>query len=499
MMNLEQIRERLAALRDKLAALTTELRGMPTGEDFTEAHEARSAEIDAILSTAHEQGAARGLLDEIEHWEGREATVQRAVEMEKRGVTEPGDSPRKAPGAPMVNVRISDPFDLSNVPAYGEARSKEIKARTIDAVERSHRFLEDDHKEHITKFLQRQGQSEHVAEFILKGASETYADGFLRQLTGGDLSQEERAALAERKSLARAMALSDVTGVLVPSHLDSVLILANAGRTNPMRQVARQEVGTTNVYQSVSSAGVTHSWTAEAIEVSDGAPSFANPTATAFKGTVFVPISFEAFEDARGREADIIRAINDSIDDAEATAFATGNGTSAPRGLITALDANTNSEVANTTANVFGLVDVYNTYEALSPRYRNERTVWMANLAIINDIRQFGTANYNTQTVQLGARNVPAVLGHPILEASAMDGTIGVAGTDNILVVGDPSTYLIYDRLGTSVEFIPNLFSTTTNYPSGQRGWLAHHRTGANLTVGISGSVVAWKLLQCAS
>lgn len=497
-MTLEQLRALLTQLRERLAALTGELRDMPSGADFTDEHATRAEAIDAILNTAHVEGAERGLLDEIEHWEGREATMVRALELQERGVNEPGDGQRRAPGAPNINTRTSDPFDLSSVPAYGPERTREIRGRALDAVERSDRFLEDRHKEQVTRLLQRQGHDAHIAEFVLLGSSEAYADGFLRQLTGagGDLSAEERAALNQRHMLARAMGLSDVTGVLVPAHLDTMLILANSGRTNPLRQIARQETGTTNIYRSVSTAGVSHSWTAENAEVTDDAPSFANPTATAYKGTVFVPISFEAFEDARGRESDIVMAINDAIDDAEATAFVTGNGTSQPRGLITALDANTNAEVANTTSNTFGLDDVYKLYEALPPRYRNDRTAWLANLAIINDVRQFGTDNYNTQTVQLGARTVPAVLGHPILEASAMDGSIAVSGTDNILVVGDPQTYLIYDRLGTSVEFVPNLFGTTNGLPTGQRGWLAHHRTGANLTVGITGAVVGWRLLQ---
>lgn len=500
-MNIEQIRERLAALRSQLATLTGELRDMPTGDDFTDEHATRSTEIDAILNTAHADGAERGLLDEIEHWEGREATVARALEMQARGVNEPGDGARPGVGV-NVNVRTSDPFNLDGLPAFGEARTREVRARAVDAIERSSRFLEDGHAERATQVVQRYGHARHLAEFVLLGSSEAYADAFLRSLTGSqagsvDLSDEERHALRQRHELARAMDLSDVTGVLVPAHLDTMLILANDGRTNPLRQVARQEVGTTNVYTSVSTAGVSHSWTAEAAEVGDNAPSFANPTATAYKGTVFVPISFEAFEDARGRESDIIMCINDAIDDAEATAFTTGNGTSAPRGLITALDANTNAEVANTTSNTFGLDDVYNVYEQLPARYRNERTVWMGALPILNDIRQFGTDSYNTQTVQLGARQIPAVLGHGALENSKMDGEIAVTGTDNILVVGDPQTYLIYDRLGTSVEFVPNLFGTTNGRPTGQRGWLAHHRTGANLTVGITGGVVGWRLLQC--
>lgn len=504
--------EKLRARRDELLE---ELRTLAAvdADKLTDEQDERLRVIENELERTEGDGDAAetvGLLADIAREERREELRGRALEGAAGTGQEGGSQPdawRNKRGTPNVNTKTGDPFDLSGVPAYGPERSRAARSRALDAVERSSRFLEDRHKETITQHLQRNGNEPYYAEFVLLGASEQYADAFLRSLTGAtaglppDFTPEERAALGQRHMLARAMGLSDVTGVLVPAHLDTTLILANDGRTNPLRRVARVETGTTNVYRSVRTAGVTHDWTAEAAEVGDNAPSFSNPTATAYKGTVFVPISFEAFEDARGREGDILMAMDDAVDEAEATVFATGNGTSQPRGLITALDANTNAEVANASSNIFALEDVYAVYEDVPSRYRNDRTVWLANIAIINDIRQFGDDNYNTQTVQLGARTVPAVLGHPILEYSKMDGVIAVDSTDNILAVGDPSTYLIYDRLGSSVEFVPNLFGNTNTRPTGQRGWLMHHRTGANLTVGhaASDAVVGWRLLQCAT
>lgn len=468
-MNIQEMRSRLGEIRD-------ELEGMDP-ESLTEEQEARfdalSSEVDTLTAN-------------IEKAEARAAVIERArvaasKKHEDRGIE-----------VPNVNTRQSDPFDLEGIPAYGAARTREVRGRTIDAIERSTRFTSDAHRAEAVRKVERYGNAPGLAELILLRSSDAYADAFLRKLTEPDmLSREDLAALQQVKELQRAMALSDVTGVLVPSHLDTTVVLSNDGTVNPFRQVCRVETGTTNVWTGITSAGVTASWDAEAAEVSDDAPSFSNPPVTAFKASAFVPISYEAFEDARGREDDIVMMIRDAKDRLESTAFATGNGTSAPRGLVTALDANTNVEVANTTSNTFGLADVYNVYENLPARWRNDRTAWFANLAIINDIRQFGTDNYNTQTVQLGARTVPAVLGHAILESSAMDGTIGAAGTDNILVVGDPSQYVVYDRIGLSVEFVPNLFGTTNGRPTGQRGWMAHFRTGANTQVD-----TAFRLLQ---
>lgn len=496
MTRLEQLRARRDALLEELRTLAA-----IDADELTDEQDERLGVIESELERA-EGDTTVGLLADIAREERRESLRSRAL----AGVgAEPGSQPEAwAARNVNVNTRTSDPFDLAGVPAYGEARTREVRARTLDAVERSSRFLTDRHKERATELVARYGDQQYFAEYVLLGSSEAYADGFLRSLTGGrggmaaDLTPEQRGALDQRHMLARAMDLADVTGVLVPSHLDTMLIMANDGRTNPLRRIARTETGTTNIYRSVRTAGVTHSWTAEAGEVSDGAPSFENPTATAYKGTVFVPISFEAFEDARGRESDILMAMDDAVDDAEATAFITGNGTSQPRGLITALAANTWSIVNTQTSNVFGVGDVYTLYEALPPRYRNDRAAWLANLSILNDIRQFGDDQLSNQTVPLSAGAIGNIIGRPSYEASTMDGSIAVATTDNVLTVGDPSTYLIYDRLGTSVEFIPNLFGTTNNLPTGQRGWLMHHRTGANLTVGhaAANTVVGWRMLQ---
>lgn len=62
-----------------------------------------------------------------------------------------------------------------------------------------------------------------------------------------------------------------------------------------------------------------------------------------------------------------------------------------------------------------------------------------------------------------------------------MDSTLDVTvGNDNILVFGEFQNYVVADRVGTTVEFIPHLFALGNNRPSGQRGWYAYARVGAD-------------------
>jgi HK97 family phage major capsid protein len=63
-----------------------------------------------------------------------------------------------------------------------------------------------------------------------------------------------------------------------------------------------------------------------------------------------------------------------------------------------------------------------------------------------------------------------------------MDGVINTSGavSNFVAVYGDFQNYVITDRVGMAVEFIPHLFHTSNNRPSGQRGWFAYYRTGAD-------------------
>ena len=161
--------------------------------------------------------------------------------------------------------------------------------------------------------------------------------------------------------------------------------------------------------------------------------------------------------------------------------YATGLAASnQPIGIVTALDGG-DSEVAPTTAETFAVADLYKVEEALPARYR-QRAVWVANKAIFNDVRQFGTADSHALWERLGAGQPAQLLGYNTYEASAMDDGFDAAATaDNfILILGDFSNYYIIDRVGMSVELIPHLFATANNLPSGRRGLFAYWRVGAD-------------------
>jgi HK97 family phage major capsid protein len=86
----------------------------------------------------------------------------------------------------------------------------------------------------------------------------------------------------------------------------------------------------------------------------------------------------------------------------------------------------------------------------------------------------------------LGDNRPANLLGRTIGEAEDMDGTI-TAGSENYMAVfGDFNNFVIADRIGMTVEFIPHLFQQTTagtgiGRPTGQRGWFAYYRVGSDV------------------
>ena len=77
------------------------------------------------------------------------------------------------------------------------------------------------------------------------------------------------------------------------------------------------------------------------------------------------------------------------------------------------------------------------------------------------------------------------LLRRPLAENSAVDAhsSINAAVTaDNpTLFYGDWNQYVIVDRIGGALEYIPHLFNTTSNLPDGRRGWYYFWRTGAEV------------------
>ncbi len=363
-------------------------------------------------------------------------------------------------------------------------------ARVVDEAFRSG-DLPDHAAETVTKLLDegREADQSLAARWATAVGDPAYRDAFVKLMADPDKGHlmwnaRELAAYQTANEVRTAMSLTDGNGGhLVPLTLDPSVLITSAGSINPMRQVARQVKTMTDTWKGVTSAGVTAEWLAEGVEAADAGPTLAGPEIPTFKGSAFVPYSYEVDMDARNFLPEIAKLLTDGYEQLLATAFVTGNGTTAPKGFVTALDG-TASEVAPTTVETFAAADLYKLIEAVPARFR-ANAAWQANLSILNLIDQFETTNGSKKFPELENNRL---LRKPVYENSNMDGSFSAAATaDNfLLAVGDwAQSYVIVDRIGSTIELIPNLVGTNRR-PTGQRGAFLWGRVGGD-AVNING------------
>jgi HK97 family phage major capsid protein len=431
-------------------------------------------DLDAIESPSDEQTARfdAALVEFKAAKAEHERLVARAVEVEAvrslalqpTTVREPGFS------APQVNVKRS-PFE--NLDSLRFASPSEIKARALTAIEETDGTSA--HMERATVLAQRDAG---IAHHILVTGSPAYRSAFTKFMERpGDYSAlldgEEQDALRAALSTTAANG-----GLLIPFLLDPSIVLTNSGTANPIRQISRVETGTSNKWQGITSAGVTAEWKTEGAAAADASPTFAQPAITAYLADAYIFGSFEAFQDT-DIASQIPMLVQDAKDRLEATAFTTGSGGGQPFGVVTSTVAVTASRVSPTTGGAFSAAtDVYKVANAVPARHASSAS-WLANKTITNLIRSFDTSGGSSFIANLGMGTPTQLLGQPLYEASDMASTVTTGSS--ILLAGDFREYLIYDRIGVSLEYIPNVFDQATGRPSGQRGFLAHWRVGADV------------------
>jgi HK97 family phage major capsid protein len=236
---------------------------------------------------------------------------------------------------------------------------------------------------------------------------------------------------------------------------------------------------TTDEWKGVSSTGVSWSIDSEAATVSDDSPTLAQPTVTTGTARGFIPYSLEVGQDYPSFAAEMSTLLAEGYDELQASHFATGSVSATNRGILTALDANTNVEVTPTTDGQFTGADINKVWGALPDRYRSNAT-WVMNTDVANEVASFASSNnLSFLTVDLTGE-VETLRKRPVEISSYFPDFTGTTGASNIAVVGDFRNFVIADRAGMNVELVPHLFDVTNNRPTGQRGWFAWARFGSN-------------------
>lgn len=459
----KDIQEELERLNARDNKTTDDLlRSRTLLEEFRQVHNHR-------LSIEHDAAVAeiRGALQ-------NNTTEASAPAREQAADSDPVGQPQSIRNAPAFR----NPWDTSEM-RWGmspQARAHELRERAKDAIERM-QGANDAVRAASTEFVERWDTSDgRISQLLLAGSSPDYLRAFSKLIR----SQGNAAVLdaAESAAYTRAMSLTDSAGgYLVPFQLDPTVVLTAAGSRNPIRRISRVVNVTGDTWNGISTAGVTGSWDAEAAEVSDDSPTFAQPTIPVYKGAVFVPISLEAQQDETNVAQEIGRMIAFEKDRMESVAFTTGTGSGEPTGIVTALTG-TGSVVNAATGDTFAVADVYALDSALPTRYA-ENASWLMHRGVANLVRRFDTQGGANLWTTLGNDAPPELVGRPAYYNEAMASSITALASNYLAIFGDFDNYVIADRIGTTIEYIPHLFGSNRR-PTGQRGWYAYFRAGAD-------------------
>lgn len=467
----------LEILRAKLASLTEE-RDAALAEVETIAEAAQAEERSAL--TTDEDATVAAALAKVDEIDAEISAVSERVG-ELEAVEARADAARAAK-VPTVIQRVPAADEARDVARMSAQEARDVALKTLERNSDEIALNADSAAkvEQLIRSNKADLRGDVVAKRLILTENSDYRSAWVKAVTETTpvFTAEEARALSEFR--AASIGVDTAGGFGVPVLIDPSIILTSQGSLNPFRRISRVISITTDEWKGVSSAGVTWSYDAEASAVSDDAPTLAQPNVVAHMARGFIPYSIEVGGDYPGFAAEMSLLLSEGYDELQASAFATGSGSAQPFGILTALDANTNVEVTPTTDGAFGAVDVNKVWAALPDRYKANAT-WVMNHDVGNEVSSFSTNGTGSfYTVDLSQGNAPQLKGRPVEFASYFPDFTGTTGASNILCVGDFRNYVIVERLGMSVELVPHLFDVTNNRPTGQRGWFAYARHGAD-------------------
>ncbi|MGA1111075.1 MAG: phage major capsid protein, partial [Ilumatobacteraceae bacterium] len=339
---------KITELRSKVEALKAEIESLAAIEDIT-------PEDDARLSVALDEFEARN--GELSEAEARAARIQAAQAV----VTE------RSAGfdAPQIMKRTATDVDVRR------ASRGEIRDAALKIVEQSGKGLAARQLDNVDKLINTRNEltdGGEIAKRLLLTENDAYRSAFVKASTQSApaFSAEETKAINEFR--AAAISPDSAGGFGLPILIDPTVILSSGAADAPILSIARVVTITTDEWKGVSSEGVAWSYDSEASQVSDDAPTLAQPNVVTYKAAGFIPYSLEVGMDYPGFADEMRRLLDAGYVDLVAKQTMTGT---TPVGIFTALDANTNVEVVVTTDGAFGAVDLLKVWGELPERYRS--------------------------------------------------------------------------------------------------------------------------------
>jgi HK97 family phage major capsid protein len=383
----------------------------------------------------------------------------------------------------QVGGRKEDPWD-GDVRVIPERQALTRARQVLDDRDLAG-HLDARQKEQIEKLIRTRNANldgDWLARHMLATQHPAYRSAFQKYASNSQAyTPEEARAIEAVRMLNRAASLSNTSGgFAVPVLIDPTIIMTAQGSENDILRLARVETITNDTWKGISSAGVTWKFDTEGAESTDNAPTIAQPEVATRRADGFIPFSIEIGMDWPGFAESMSGLLTEGYNELLAERLTTGTGSPLPDGLVAKLDATTSIEVELGTGASIQASDIYGLWAALPQRFRRQaNTAWMSSTDVQNTIRQLGTVDPNF-TVDITQEAIPRMFGRQYPMNDYMEAVPSTDGSEPLLVVGDFRGYVVAQRAGMMVEFIPMLMGTN-NRPTGQRGWFAWARVGGNV------------------
>ena len=363
-----------------------------------------------------------------------------------------------------------------------DRQAKDTAFRMLD----TQAHLDDRQREHVDHMLRAEATENTnpgaLARHIVLTSGEDYRSAF-RKVTARfpssivPVTEREANALAIVNRASMAEGAGGTGGFAVPAFLDPTIVLNAQGSANPIRRLARNETITTKTWKGVGTDGVTWEFVAEGQASSDASPTVSQPVVDVHTARAWITYSLELEQDAVELDAQLLRLLGNGWEETVAGVLATGSGSGAPKGVITALDAIAASEVQIAAPGALAAGDVSKAWIGLPDRAR-ENAAWVMSESVRETVAGWGDA-FGNRTVDLGGR-LTKLRDRPVYSTDKFPAIATTTGSANQMVVGDFSGYLIVQRAGMTVEPVQTVFNGD-GFPIGQRGLFAWARIGADV------------------
>jgi HK97 family phage major capsid protein len=378
----------------------------------------------------------------------------------------------------------------SSTGARGDLRTMprgEVRDRALRVVEaEGQRRLNGAQLDHLEKLLRTRDSNTDgavIGRMLIASETDEYHSAFQKAVTSPTpvFTPAESAAILEFRAASEGT--GSAGGYGIPVLIDPSIILQSGALDAPILKISRTVVITTDAWKGVSSAAVTWAYGAEASVVGDNTATLTQPTVSVYKAAGFIPYSIEVGQDYPGFADEMGVLLNQGYVNLVAQQSMTGfGGTTSPRGIFTAMTALSTGinggHVTVTTAGTIGGVDVRNTWAAVPEMWR-PNAKWVMSPTTMAVIRGLGNnLAMSDFTINLLADGTETLTGREVLVSDYAPAFSSTTGAQNYAVVGDFSNFLIVQRAGMTVELVPHLFDSSTQRPTGQRGWYATSRHG---------------------